>query len=79
MCMVPDVLGVVVVSHFQCLNSSSASLDLATEITGALSSLHQLNGRVVDAGIKEERVHLEARNGQCSLVAVLCWIGSVVV
>ena len=57
------MLGVVVVSHSQCLISSSASLGLATKIRGAFSSLHQLNRSVVGTGMKEGPVQSEVRNG----------------
>lgn len=56
------MLGLVVVSHSQCLISSSASLGLATKTRGAFSSLYQLNRNVVDAGIKEGPVQSEVRN-----------------
>lgn len=49
------VLGVVVVPL------SPTGLGLATKIRGAFRSLHQLNGSVISAGMKE--VQSEVRNG----------------
>lgn len=42
--------------------SSSASLGLATNTRGAISSLYQLNRNVVGAGIKEGPAQSEVRN-----------------
>lgn len=61
LCWYQCELGVVVGSNP--IISSSAGLGLATKLRGAFSSLHQLNGSGVGAGIRAGPAQSEVRNG----------------